>query len=378
MSLLVIIIILVAGFLLFLLASHKNKRGPGWVQFFAKGKDAGFSLSEIELLHQLAIKLKLDEPTTLFFSQEKLDECIRALVKDMHNSGTEADSEDHHFLSKLYDYRKKIEMEKPKVKHGIKNSRHISEGQNLRILIIGMGVFKSQVIKNFSKEIIVSRPESDRLPVDFSWLEQQISVYFWRDGDAGYVFDTVVLDDCFTNGIPSLKIAHSDSLFRTQKRKSIRVRMHKPAFLYPVTNEEEAGAIEVNPGVKSFLEDLSDTGCAVSVGGKAFADMRLKVQFALNNDVICMSGTVRSVQYKADSNKSLVHIESDPLPIEKRNRILGEVFGMLPEDEDDLPFRMLGEEAEELMLESDEDKDVLDLIEVGSQEDGSTDADAGF
>jgi hypothetical protein len=29
-----------------------------------------------------------------------------------------------------------------------------------------------------------------------------------------------------------------------------------------------------------------------------------------------------------------------------RNHILGEVFGMLPEEEEDLPFRLLDEEAE--------------------------------
>jgi len=34
------------------------------------------------------------------------------------------------------------------------------------------------------------------------------------------------------------------------------------------------------------------------------------------------------------------------LPIETRNQILSEVFGMLPEDdEDELPFRVLDEEA---------------------------------
>ena len=72
-----------------------------------------------------------------------------------------------------------------------------------------------------------------------------------------------------------------------------------------------------------------------------------------------MGGTVRSVEYKEDQNRSILRIEADPLPIEVRNQILGEVFGMLPEEEEELPFRLLGEEAEELTAEPDSVKDEL-------------------
>ena len=129
--------------------------------------------------------------------------------------------------------------------------------------------------------------------------------------------------------------------------------MHKSAFLYLLTSEEDVNKLEINPGLKCFLEDLSDTGCAVTIGGKAQSAIRIKVQFALNNAPIVMSGTVRSVEYHEDANRSLLHVEADPLPIEIRNQILGEVFGMLPEEEEDLPFRMLGEEVEGMGREVD-------------------------
>ncbi|MDR2134929.1 MAG: PilZ domain-containing protein, partial [Treponema sp.] len=96
-----------------------------------------------------------------------------------------------------------------------------------------------------------------------------------------------------------------------------------------------------------------DSGCAVTVGGKASAGIRVKVQFALDNIPISMSGTVRSVELKEDINRSVLHIEGDPLPLETRNQILGEVFGMLPdEDEEELPFRLLDEEAEGIIDQS--------------------------
>jgi c-di-GMP-binding flagellar brake protein YcgR len=328
-----------------ILSRSGKEKSSSWIQFYAKGKDSGFSFKEIELLRRLAVKSNLEDPASLFWSQNQLDVCIRSMVRNMHRSGDGGDESSQDFLSKLYDYRKKIEMEKPKVKNGISDSRQISDGQVLRVLVSGSGVFKSQVVKNTNQYMTISRPSSNKLPGTFSWTGLKISVYFWREDDAGYVFDTDVLDEVYSKGIASLKISHAESLFRTQKRKSVRVKLHKSAFLYLLANEEDAGKLEINPGLKCFLEDLSDTGCAVTVGGKAAADLRIKVQFALNNTPIVMSGTVRSVEFKEDVNRSLLHVEADPLPIETRNQILGEVFGMLPEDEEDLPFRLLDEEA---------------------------------
>ena len=324
-----------------------NKDKSGWVQFYAKGKDAGFSFKEIELLRRLAVKSNLENPSSLFWSQNQLDICIRSMVRTIHLSGGTVDQGNQDFLSKLYDFRKKIEMEKPRMKNGISNSRQIGDGQNLRVLVAGSGVFKSQIVKNTNQYLTISRPTSNKIPVTFSWQNQKISVYFWREDDAGYVFDSDVLDEVFSKGIASLKISHTDSLFRTQKRKSIRVKLHKSAFLYLISNEEEVNKIEENPGLKCFLEDLSDTGCAVTIGGKASAGLRIKIQFALNNTPVIMGGTVRSTEFKEELNRSLLHVEADPLPIEIRNQILGEVFGMLPEEEEDLPFRLLGEETEE-------------------------------
>jgi c-di-GMP-binding flagellar brake protein YcgR len=321
-----------------------RKSGPqgSWVQFFAKGADAGFSIREIELLRKLAVLCNLEEPSALFWSQTQLDQCIRALVKARRDEASAEELGDENFLSRLYEYRKKIEMEKPKIKNGISNSRQISEGQNLRILVPGNGVFRSQVIRNSPQNLTISRPLNERVSSNFSWTGTKLSVYFWREDDAGYVFDSEALDEVFAKGISSLKISHSDSLYRTQKRRSIRIKIHKPAYLYLMGPEEETGKAETAPGVKCFLEDLSDTGCALTVGGQGAAGTRIKVQFSLNGTPICMAGTVRSVDYKEAVQRSLLHVEADPLPRYAQNTILGEVFGTW-DDEEDLPYRISDE-----------------------------------
>ena len=361
-----VLVIAVSGVVLLILAvTSKDK--SNWIQFFAKGKDAGFSFKEIEMLRKLAVKSNLEDPTSLFFSQNQLDLCLRSFVKTLHNSGGMNDPENQDFLSKLYDYRKKIEMDKPRIKNGITNSRQMGEGQNLRILVPGTGVFKSQAVKNTANYLTIARPATNKLPGTFSWTGMRISVYFWREEDAGYVFDTDVLDEVYSKGIASLKVSHTDSLFRTQKRKSVRVKMHKPAFLYLLNSDEEVNKVETKPGLKCFVEDLSDTGAAVTIGGRAQAGLRVKIQFSLSNAAICMCGTVRSADFREDLNRSILHIEADPLPIEIRNKIMGEVFGMLPEDEEDLPFRLLGDEAQEAA-----EKDAAEDAELfsGSDMDG--------
>ena len=346
-----VIVIVVSGVLTLVFSRQNKEKKNSWVQFFAKGKDAGFSFKEIELLRRLAVKNALSDPSALFWSQNQLDMCIRNLVRSTRLAGG-GDEAAQSFLSKLYDYRKKIEMEKPRVKTGINNSRQMDEGQLLRVLLDGQGVFPSKVVKNIGQYLTIARPVSPKLPTSFSWTGLKISVYFWRDDDAGYVFDSDVQDEVFSKGTASLKINHSENLLRTQKRRSIRVKTHRPAFLYILDSDEASYNVEMSPGLKCFIEDISDSGCAVLIGGKAAVGLRIKVQFILNNMPICISGTVRYLDYQEDANKSLLHTEADPMPIEIRNQILGEVFGMLPEDDDELPFRVLDEEAEYEVNES--------------------------
>jgi c-di-GMP-binding flagellar brake protein YcgR len=344
LALIIVVLALVAAF--FFVSRSKKEISGNWIQFFARGKEAGFSFKEVELLRRLASRCNIDDPCSLFSSQEQLDICIRSMVRGIRMSGESEEQGTQDFLSKLYDYRKKIEMNKPAYKTGITNSRQISEGQKLRILVPGTGVFRSEVVKITSSYLTISRPVNNKITGSMAWNGMGLSVYFWRADDAGYVFDTEVFDEVFSKGISSLKIEHSDSLFRTQKRRSVRIRLHKAAFLYLAKDDDVPGRIETMPGLKCILEDLSDTGCALITGGQASVGLRVKVQFALDNIPICMLGTVRSVDFKEEANRSIIHIEAETLPLEMRNHILGEIFGLLPEeDEDELPFRVLEEEA---------------------------------
>jgi hypothetical protein len=324
----------------------KSTSGGSWIQFFAKGKEAGFSFKEIETLRLIAVQCDLEDPCSLFTSRTLLDKCIFLMVKRLKMSGESEERETQDFLSRVYEYRQRMEVSELDSESVISSTRKISEGQVLRVFVDKKGIYKSHVVKNTNQYMTISRPVNRSIPSVSPWMGTKISVYFWRADDAGYVFESDVMDEVFSVGISSLKINHSDTLLRTQKRKSLRVKMHKSAFLYLALENEPAHEPENRPGLKCYVEDLSDTGYAVTVGGKAETDLRVKVQFALDDVVICMTGLVRSSNFDEATGRSLLHIEAEPMPKEMRNLIFGEVFGMSQiSDLENLPFNVVNAES---------------------------------
>ena len=347
-----LIIIIIGGGVFLLLSFRKKKSGStqkkgGLLQYYARGKDSGFTFRELELLRKLALKSDLLDPSDLLWSQQYLDFCIRTYVKTARLSGNEQNPETQEFLSKLYDYRKKLEIDKSKGKIGLANAREIEEGARVLINLKSIGNFNSRVIKNTNHYLTIARPTSTKVPQSFAWTGQHIAIFYQRENDAGYVFDTTVMDEVFSKGYAALQINQPEKLDRTQRRNSIRIKTHKSAFLYIKDDDEPDFSLETVSGYRCILDDLSDSGCAISIGGKGVPGLKVKIQFVLNATPMAMCGIVRAVSYDEDENRSVLHIQSDELPKETRNQILAEVFGMLEDDEAVLPFRVIDEEIQQ-------------------------------
>ena len=311
------------------------------MKFFNKSREAGLSTGEAMTLKAFAEQCGMD-PIAVFSIKDRLDTCIKHIANKAGQSGNGKVSQE--FLFKLYDYRKKLEIGASSERRAFSNTCQLKVGQQLRISGDGIGAFDAQIIKNTSNYMTVSRPMNEQTTAVKDWRGLEISVSFWATGDAGYTFDTTVYDEVYSLGIYSLKIAHSFSLSRVQQRKSIRTRINVPAFLYLVSEGEPFHKVEPMPGVKCMLEDLSDTGYALTVGGNASSGLRIKVQFGLNGSPVCMSGTVRSTVYREDTDRSILRVEADPMPVRVRNQILGKIFGIMTGEEDS-HFSTLDEEA---------------------------------
>jgi c-di-GMP-binding flagellar brake protein YcgR len=328
----ILVVAAVAGF--FIARKNKGKNNISWVSFYAKGKEAGFSNANIKLLKDLARHSGIAHPAALFWSQVQMDNCIKNFIQDIKHQKTEFLASNQEFLARLYDFRKKMEMERPIYKNGITSSRYIDELQTVQVVVANAGVFKSKVVNNKPDSISIERPDSSVLPLNFKWKQKLLLVYFWRKSDAGYCFETHVINEVFANDPPLLMLSHSDRLIRTQSRKSLRVKTHRAAMLYRIEDGAAQSKPEITPGIKCYLEDISDSGCAVTVGGTAPAGFRVIVQFVIDKMPLSISGVVRNVGFDRKQKISTLHIESDLIPMSVKNKIFSVMFGMVVDDVD--------------------------------------------
>ncbi len=318
-----IIVVIILAILSLILLARSGSRTP-FFDFVGKALSEGFSFMETSRLREAAKVSGLKDLGLIFRSARDLDRVIAAI------GGVDGakSREIARLLEKLYELRKRLEFEQPRYLMGIRSSRHLGQGQRLRVLLPGIGVFHSTLIDNNPRYMVLSWPLGIKLPKGFVWKGKKVSVYFWRRDDAGYVFDSYVLDDLRIRDVPVIHVAHSESLLRTQKRKSIRTRTTIPAYLYLLKRIEGAfEKPELQPGLRSRLVDLSEDGFALLIGGKAREGILVKAQFALGTRQIVMSGTVKSVDFDRTANQSTMHVEAVPPSPRMRNALRSYVYG---------------------------------------------------
>lgn len=329
-----LISIAIIFFILALLIQRGGGMGFPWIEFYVRGKESGFKFSEINLLRQVAVENNLRNPVSLFWSERQLDRSIRGTMIRMRAKGIVQEPRSVEFLGKLFDFRKQVEFNLPKYRMGLRSSRDIVTSQRIKIPLEGVGVFNSQVVENMRRYMAISHPEGTKaLPPGFSWEGQKIQVYFWRQEDAGYNFESKVIGDYMGQQYPILHITHADNLVRNQKRGSIRVELSNPAKLYPLKTIDESNEnVEASSGYRGRMLDLSEDGFAVIVGGRAKAGLPLKIQFNLSGVTLVMCGVVKAVTLNQRNNQSTLHVQavkpSEPIRI----HILTYVYGIFKDE----------------------------------------------
>ena len=325
----IIVLIAVAFLLRVIYVLFKDK-----INFFITGFDSGFAFADLILLWKVATICELKEPTSLFYSLSSLTKCMSQVTAQSTAEGSEQSPKTQKLLSKLFDYRTKLQN-KSDDKKGLSNTQALEKGQTLRIIFPGQGVFTSKILNNASS-IAISVPKQKgiiEVPAE-NWVGRVISVYFWRKGDARYVFDTTVLKNGLFSGEAALFLKHTSNLLRTQKRKSVRVKCQIPCNLFIVNKPSvDYTAVETRNGYKCILEDVSESGALIKIGGKGAQDIKIKIQYSINNKLIVMFGIVRTVQYNEEKNQSLLHFECTHIEPMMRNEILSFVYNTMPDNE---------------------------------------------
>jgi PilZ domain len=333
----IVVILLVLALLAVLAAVLLRRAGGGrfpWLQFYMKGRESGFIFHEINLLRRVAIESKLENPTALFWSMKQLDRAIKGTIITYRARSQENSPEYNLLISKLFELRKRVEFDQPKYKMGIRSSRKLTPKQSLRIMLPGLGPFSSIVVENLTRYMAVSHPLGPKLPDGFSWKNQKVGVYLWRAEDAGYFFQTKVMEDFLDRKYPILHIAHSDNLVRTQKRTSVRVEADISAELFPLKSiDSSSEAPEEARGLRCRLSDISEGGAAILIGGKARVGLPIKIQYTLGDTMVVMTGVVKGITFDQKKNRSLLHMQATASSASMRNRVLMYVYNLFGERE---------------------------------------------
>lgn len=324
----IVLVVLASVGLLGVLGYYRRSRFP-ILQFYAKGRESGFSLRETRLLHRVAVDRSLDDPTSLFWSRNALDRSIRAIIEHQRDEDAEGTDRAVRFVSKLFGFRNRVEFNLPKYRRGLQSTRSIAVGQRLKLTYPGGGLYTTRVMENFRRHLAVTYPRGRTMGPSASWRGQTVSVYFWRHDDAGYYFESRVIGDYFDRRDPVLHLSHSEQLARAQKRTAVRRKVGRPGTLLPLRSLE--GADEEPPrggGYRCHVVDISENGAAVIVGGRTAADFAVKLHVGLVGYDIVLCGTVRHSRYREKTNRSVLHIEAIQPSAKMRNRILSYVYGI--------------------------------------------------
>ncbi len=313
-----------------------------YLDFFSKGSEAGMGSSECSQLWKLTKECRIKNPLSVFMFESSIDKCIIMLLETSRARGIEKTPQIQGLLGKLYSLKTKLIFEAD-TKKGIRSTELLEEGQKLSIIFKGKGVFKTRVLKN-SGSLVVLLPsqfskqtkKNEVLPIE-EWEDKNVSVYLWRNGDAGYVFDTKVISVGDFRMEKAIFLRHTDALERAQKRTAIRGKCEIPADLYFLPKDEETieyDRVETSDGFKCLLEDISESGSLIRVGGKTLPNLPIKIQFKLAGKTVVMFGEIRAVEYNRKLDQSRVHFECTHIDLESRNAILGHVYRISRNDED--------------------------------------------
>lgn len=331
----------------------------GKIKFFITGLDSKFSLKEISLLWRVSKICGLDEPMSLFWSLPSLTRCISQIKSNAAADGTENSSKIQNLLTKLYEYRNKIEKDADK-KKGLDSTRSLDNGQKIRIIYPGKGVFSSEIVNN-ARELTIKIPtQNNQIVVEGKeWIGKTVSVYLWKKGDARYVFDTDVTGEGLFLGKTSLYLRHTDKLLRTQKRNAVRAKCNIYASLYIIREKVvDYNIVEAKPGYRCLLEDISEAGALIRIGGKGAANIQIKLQFNIENKLVVMFGVIRTVEFNEQLNQSRLHFECIHIDPVMKNQILSFVYNIMPEKDKEIYDALSLTDEDQKISEGKSDADI--------------------
>ncbi|UCB45923.1 MAG: PilZ domain-containing protein [Spirochaetota bacterium] len=334
--LIVVAVIVVIGIVVWRFRGGKN-RFP-WYEFFSRGRKEGFSLREIRFLKKIAIENKLEKPQSIYWSTRQLDRCLRPALRKINADVNLSQEEKLTWTEKLLELRTKAEFNLPKYQKRIRDTNALLPRQKLVIRERSYGTFASWVVEVNRRVLVVTQPSGQKGWEALNWTGKKVSVFFWREDDAGYTLETKVQQQITHEEYPLMYLEHSNKLRRTQKRKSVRIDTKLRANFYPVGVSSSGGTSKAYVSKKKHVAriiDLSETGCAMLAGSGIKKNDRVKLDFNLTDTKrIVALGNIVNVSNTNDDRVKKYHLMFQKIGPFSKNNILLYVYNIFGEREE--------------------------------------------
>lgn len=208
------------------------------------------------------------------------------------------------------------------------SSKDLNVGKRVRIYITDYGYFFTEVIASLDRGFVVKKPNMEREPK--SW-RLPVTVYFWRDNDAGYSFESYIEDEVEETMIQGLLIRHSDNLLRYQKRRYLRKECRFYATFSLIEIEVSASGKKnikvIPPEYDGTVFDIGGGGFAIEVATKFAVKKLIKVSIFIGRQSI--KAIAEIVRFERAGQKYHMHARFVKISPEEQNIIYEYVYSKL-------------------------------------------------
>jgi c-di-GMP-binding flagellar brake protein YcgR len=238
--------------------------------FSRTAKAMGLPSVHADTLQNLVRACKVKQPFLVFSSTGLLDDVLRKGIYSIDNTRAYTEEEKDRRKAILYEIKQIIESNSRKA-GALKSTQYLRPGQALTITPEVGGHFASKIVSNMKDFLTISAPTT-ATQGGTRWMRgTKLSVYFWRENDAGYSFPSKVLGYDTVKGVACVLIQHGKALRREQRRRARRKPIMRACFYYPIRitetgpgrRAEKRATVELQLRALGTVVDLSAGGCAV-------------------------------------------------------------------------------------------------------------------
>ncbi len=217
---------------------------------------------ESKLLNRLVDAGKINYPGRLFTSFEFFNECIEEIGPPVGRSLSGSDVQALRIIRNKVFFGERSKLPPVKSTHDLKANQwlHLKRKSDGK-------VYMAPVVEAGQTGLLVVTPTVQGKYLHFEPGER-FDIYFWRDRDASYQFETEVIGQSGGRLLITI-LKHVEDIERTQRRQYNRVDTSIPVVATPVSRrelEQTSGKVPENEleGLQGYVVNLSGAGLALA------------------------------------------------------------------------------------------------------------------